>query len=354
MRKIFIFLLLIIAFYNLSILNQVAAFNCRISGTGADNGYKCDFSNCGGGGCAWNQRYVTIDATKTACCASSTSGCENFVGCPTPIPTNPPQSTNTPTPKPGTPTPTKKLTPTPIARSAWLCKIKKSTSCDLKQTPIYIFDTNKTSDCTATKDGYICCKDAAGTVTGGCGATVNATLKCKNTEKPVKYTCRINGQTDSTNTRCEVFSVCSTIATKTPTPKPGTPTPTKKPGTPTPTKKPTPTIDPLCVCSASACNITHCTFSKHTGTTYNTPIKCQLTSSLFPSTPSTAQKTAWCRRNNRTKGDSDGSGVINNTDYFYYVAAVNGGKIPVTVNPDFNGDGEVGVADRAIIIKTLP
>ena len=41
------------------------------------------------------------------------------------------------------------------------------------------------------------------------------------------------------------------------------------------------------------------------------------------------------------------------TDYLYYVAAVNGGKIPATVNPDSNGDGEVGSSDRAIIIKTL-
>ncbi|PIV09095.1 hypothetical protein COS31_02000 [Candidatus Roizmanbacteria bacterium CG02_land_8_20_14_3_00_36_15] len=54
-----------------------------------------------------------------------------------------------------------------------------------------------------------------------------------------------------------------------------------------------------------------------------------------------------------SKGDADGNGIINTTDYFYYVAAVMGGKIPATVNPDFNDDGEVGASDRAIIIETL-
>ncbi|MFH0979868.1 MAG: hypothetical protein V1803_02915 [Candidatus Roizmanbacteria bacterium] len=131
-------------------------------------------------------------------------------------------------------------------------------------------------------------------------------------------------------------------------------TPTKTP-TPTPIK---PTIDPLCACSANACNTTHCSFSKHTGTTYNTPIKCQLVSSLFKITPAPAQKKTWCQRYLRTKGDADGEknsagNYINMFDYYYYVGAVNGGKIPVNVNPDFNGDGEVGVADRVIIMKSL-
>jgi hypothetical protein len=40
-------------------------------------------------------------------------------------------------------------------------------------------------------------------------------------------------------------------------------------------------------------------------------------------------------------------------DYFYYVGAVNGGRIPPSVNPDFNGDGEVGTSDRVIIIRSL-
>jgi hypothetical protein len=97
-----------------------------------------------------------------------------------------------------------------------------------------------------------------------------------------------------------------------------------------------------------------CTFDKFSAPiTYTNPIKCLLSDSLFPTPPSAANKTSWCQAGKRTKGDADGNAIINNTDYFYYVAAVNGGKIPVTVNPDFNGDGEVGTSDRAIIIKTL-
>jgi len=112
----------------------------------------------------------------------------------------------------------------------------------------------------------------------------------------------------------------------------------------------TPTINPACTCgTGDLCN-TNCTFDPPIP---NNPMKCSLSDSLFPTVPSAANKTSWCQANKRTKGDADGNGSINAVDYFYYVAAVNGGKIPVTVNPDFNGDGEVGAADRTIIIKSL-
>lgn len=58
-------------------------------------------------------------------------------------------------------------------------------------------------------------------------------------------------------------------------------------------------------------------------------------------------------RADRSSGDADGNGIVNMADYYYYVAAANGGSIPTTVNPDVNGDGEVGVADRRIIINAL-
>jgi hypothetical protein len=74
---------------------------------------------------------------------------------------------------------------------------------------------------------------------------------------------------------------------------------------------------------------------------------------MFNQTPSTDNKNSWCQRPKRTQGDVDGNGIINTTDYFYYVAAVNGGKVPTNVNPDVNGDGEVGVSDREIIIRSL-
>jgi hypothetical protein len=55
----------------------------------------------------------------------------------------------------------------------------------------------------------------------------------------------------------------------------------------------------------------------------------------------------------RTKGDSDGNGNASLKDYFYYVAAKFGAKIPPTVNPDFNGDDKVDEKDGEIIIKSI-
>ncbi len=55
----------------------------------------------------------------------------------------------------------------------------------------------------------------------------------------------------------------------------------------------------------------------------------------------------------KAQGDADCNGVINNIDYSYYVVKVNGGNIPANVSPDFNADGEVGLRDRVIIIRTL-
>jgi hypothetical protein len=74
---------------------------------------------------------------------------------------------------------------------------------------------------------------------------------------------------------------------------------------------------------------------------------------MFNQTPSIDNKNSWCRRPKRTQGDVDGNGIINTMDYFYYVAAVNGGKVPTNANPDVNGDVEVGVTDRNIIIQSL-
>ena len=55
----------------------------------------------------------------------------------------------------------------------------------------------------------------------------------------------------------------------------------------------------------------------------------------------------------KSQGDANCDGVVNMIDYFYLVRALNGGKIPSSVNPDFNGDGEIGLSDRSIIVKTL-
>jgi hypothetical protein len=114
----------------------------------------------------------------------------------------------------------------------------------------------------------------------------------------------------------------------------------------------TPTISPNCGCENNQCS-SQCSFSKYADTNYANPVKCTLSSSFFANEPSAQDKSQWCQRPLRTQGDVDGNGIINTIDYFYYVAAVNGGKIPPNVNPSVNGDGEVGRADRDIIVRSL-
>lgn len=115
---------------------------------------------------------------------------------------------------------------------------------------------------------------------------------------------------------------------------------------------PSPTTNPNCSCDNDTCSLTNCAFDKFPDVSYPA-IKCSLPSFLFSSTPTSSNKNSWCQASKRTKGDADANNIINTTDYFYYVAAFNGGKIPMTVNPDFNGDGEVLPTDREIIIKSL-
>lgn len=133
-----------------------------------------------------------------------------------------------------------------------------------------------------------------------------------------------------------------------------TPRPTVTPGGPSVTPSPLPTIDPLCVCNAANTCSNKCIFHKQTGiTTYVNPVKCAAALNFFATTPSAANKTDWCRRLERTKGDANGDNKVTLLDYFYYLSAKFAGKVPSTVNPDFNGDGQINAEDRAIIIKTL-
>ncbi|MFH0979505.1 MAG: M4 family metallopeptidase, partial [Candidatus Roizmanbacteria bacterium] len=114
----------------------------------------------------------------------------------------------------------------------------------------------------------------------------------------------------------------------------------------------TPTTNPNCSCLSDSCS-SSCIFDIYSDVNYPSSIKCSLSSSLFPSTPTSSDKNSWCQAAKKTKGDADGNGVIDMTDYFYYVGAFNGGKIPTTVNPDFNGDGKILPTDREIIIRSL-
>lgn len=131
-----------------------------------------------------------------------------------------------------------------------------------------------------------------------------------------------------------------------------TPIPTVTPGGPTPTP------NPLCKCNAVLKCTPQCQFNKFTtsevpGISYGNPIKCGLPNGRFQSIPTADQKNDWCRSEMRTKGDADGNGNATLKDYFYYVAAIHGDKIPPTVNPDFDGDNTINGKDRAIIIKSL-
>jgi len=113
--------------------------------------------------------------------------------------------------------------------------------------------------------------------------------------------------------------------------------------------------NPACVCNTANTCDTSCTFDKFSDvTSYGNPVKCSQDPNVLASTPTADQKNGWCKSSLRTKGDVDGNGIINNFDYFYYVAAVNGGKIPASANADVDGDGLISTLDRAIIIRSQP
>ncbi len=114
-----------------------------------------------------------------------------------------------------------------------------------------------------------------------------------------------------------------------------------------------------CGCDAALNCQTGCIFNQYSttqlsGVSYRSPLKCNLSPNLFgAAAPNAANRDNWCSRPDRTKGDADGNNTVTSTDYLYYVNAVLGRKLPVGVNPDFDGDGQVSAEDREIIIKTL-
>ncbi|PJC83691.1 hypothetical protein CO006_00415, partial [Candidatus Roizmanbacteria bacterium CG_4_8_14_3_um_filter_35_14] len=115
----------------------------------------------------------------------------------------------------------------------------------------------------------------------------------------------------------------------------------------------TPTPNPKCDCKTNGSCHNKCFFDWFPDVTPSTP-KCNLDNSIFQSNPTADNKKAWCRYYKKVRGDADGDGQATFLDYFYYVSARAGAKIPPTVNPDFNGDGTVdSSSDRAVIIRSL-
>lgn len=126
-------------------------------------------------------------------------------------------------------------------------------------------------------------------------------------------------------------------------------------GTPTPTETvPAPTDNLNCKCNALENCKTACTFKKFSDvTTYSDPIKCGLADIVFQTAPTADNKTSWCRAEKRTKGDANLDNNVTVLDYYYFVLANSGAKIPASINPDFNGDNVVDTKDRDIIVKSL-
>ncbi len=121
---------------------------------------------------------------------------------------------------------------------------------------------------------------------------------------------------------------------------------------------PTPTPNPGCKCiiSTGKCSTAcfHDKFLATVGFTYANPVKCNLDGSLFSTVPTADQKNAWCRSYYKTKGDANNDGKTDLMDYFYYVSAKSGQKVPATVNVDFDGNGSIADwSDRGVIMRSL-
>ena len=116
------------------------------------------------------------------------------------------------------------------------------------------------------------------------------------------------------------------------------------------------TANPSCACGTNNLCSTTCTFSggnPSNGNPSNVLSCLREDYKGITSTISPVNTNSFCNRNLRTKGDADGNGTINALDYFYYQQFVNGVKLPDNINPDFDGDSRVSVADRSIVINTL-
>lgn len=216
-------------------------------------------------------------------------------------------------------------------------------------------NTDKTITFNFTKnnpeDGILAA-DGNGTNINNSALNANLSIRTVNTTAtPVPTTTAVPTTTIVPTTT----AVPTTTIAPTPTPTPvktTTPVPTTTAVITTPiatsTAVPT-TVAVNCVCESTNLCSTSCTFDKLSTVSYASPISCK----LEVGTGTQADKNSYCNRSLRVQGDADGNGIVDDTDYFYYVKIVNGGTVPAKVNADFNGDGLVSVTDRIIVVNVL-
>ena len=81
---------------------------------------------------------------------------------------------------------------------------------------------------------------------------------------------------------------------------------------------------------------------------------CESTCSAYHTANFACANDAHCPRAERYHGDSEGSGTVTLADYGYYRRVVLlDPTVPTSINVDFNGDGERGTMDGAIVLTTL-
>ena len=171
---------------------------------------------------------------------------------------------------------------------------------------------------------------------------VNVIIAPTTTTTPVPTTTVIPVTTTVPLTTLITTSPVTTLPITTTVPKTTTVAPTTSPVT---------TVNPLCACAASNLCTSQCTFS---GGAAGSSVSClrEDYKGVIP-TMSPINTKSYCTRSSRTIGDADGVNGVDALDYFYYQQFVNGVKLPDNINPDFNGDGVVSIADRNIVISTL-
>lgn len=141
--------------------------------------------------------------------------------------------------------------------------------------------------------------------------------------------------------RCQSSHATNTPAPPTIIPTSPISTLTQPTNTPTPTEEST-----ICSCQTNNTCSSNCGFTVRA-------MNCGIDSAPRNTTPSQNDKNSYCQRPKRTQGDADGNGIIDLTDYAYYLNAMLSRPLPPSVNTDFNGDGHTDYHDFNILKQAL-